>query len=219
MSLPGTMKHGLYFGNNDARVAEGPVPTIGPREVLVRVATCGICGSDTMQWYREPAIQRMGGINTGHEIAGEIVEVGGSVSQYAAGDRVIVVHHFPCMECPSCQDGNETACEAMREKHIEPGGFSQYIRVLEKCVAHGLYRLPDSMTYEQGSFVEPLGCVVRGMRKASPVAGRTAMQRRPAACFEANPANNPSQIPRQGSRECRCWHEYIYHLRLAYTCS
>jgi L-iditol 2-dehydrogenase len=70
------MKFGLYFGNDDVRVEERPVPAIGPAEVLVRVATCGICGSDTMRWYREPAIQRLGGINTGHEIAGEIVATG-----------------------------------------------------------------------------------------------------------------------------------------------
>ena len=175
MTLPATMKFGLYFGDNDVRVEERPIPQIGEKEVLVCVATCGICGSDTMKWYRELAIQRLGGINTGHEIAGEIVEVGASVRQYGVGDRVVIVHHFPCMKCAPCQDGNETACEAMREKHIEPGGFSQYIRVLEKCVAQGLYRLPENVTYEQGSFVEPLACVVRGMRKAAPVAGRTVL--------------------------------------------
>lgn len=175
MTLPATMKFGLYFGSDDVRVEERPVPFIGPTEVLVRVATCGICGSDIMQWYREPAIRRLGGINTGHEIAGEIVAAGEAVRQYKAGDRVIVVHHFPCLECTPCRDGNETACEAMHEKHIEPGGFSQYIRVLEKCVANGLYRLPETMTYEQGSFAEPLACVVRGMRKVAPIAERTIL--------------------------------------------
>jgi L-iditol 2-dehydrogenase len=169
------MKFGLYYGSADVRVAEKPVPAIGPAEVLVRVATCGICGSDTMQWYRGPAIERMGGINTGHEIAGTIVAAGESVSQYRPGDRVVVVHHFPCMRCTPCLDGNETACEAMREKHIEPGGFSQFIRVLEPCVANGLYRLPETVTYEQGSFVEPLACVVRGVRKTSPIAKRSVV--------------------------------------------
>ena len=175
MTLPATMKFGLYFGSDDVRVEERPIPAIGPKEVLVRVVTCGICGSDTMQWYREPAIRRLGGINTGHEIAGEIVAAGESVRQYKPGERVIVVHHFPCMECTPCRDGNETACEAMHEKHIEPGGFSQYIRVFEPCVANGLYRLPDTMTYEQGSFGEPLACVVRGMRKVAPIAERTVL--------------------------------------------
>ena len=175
MTIPATMKFGLYFGSDDVRVEERPIPAIGPKEVLVRVVTCGICGSDTMQWYREPAIRRLGGINTGHEIAGEIVLAGEAVRQYKAGERVVVIHHFPCMECTPCRDGNETACEAMHEKHIEPGGFSQYIRVFEQCVANGLYRLPDTMTYEQGSFGEPLACVVRGMRKVAPVAERTVL--------------------------------------------
>ena len=175
MTLPATMKFGLYYAADDVRVAEKPVPAIGPAEVLVRVATCGICGSDTMQWYRGPAVERMGGINTGHEIAGEVVAAGELVRSFQPGDRVVVVHHFPCMQCAACLDGNETACEAMRDKYIEPGGFSQFIRVLEPCVANGMYPLPDTMSYEQGSFVEPLACVVRGLRKTAPIAGRTVL--------------------------------------------
>jgi L-iditol 2-dehydrogenase len=175
MTLPATMKFGLYYAADDVRVAERPVPAIGPSEVLVRVATCGICGSDTMQWYRGPAVERMGGINTGHEIAGEIVSAGESVRPYKPGDRVVVVHHFPCMRCTPCLDGNETACEAMRDKYIEPGGFSQFIRILEPCVANGMYPIPDSMSFEQGSFVEPLACVVRSVRKTGPMAGRSVL--------------------------------------------
>lgn len=175
MTAPGTMKLGLYFRNDDVRVVERPIPSIGRKEVLVRVASCGICGSDTMRWYREPAIREKGGINTGHEIAGQIVQAGEGVTRFHVGDRVIVVHHFPCGQCHPCQDGNETACEALREKQVDPGGFSQYIRVFEKCVEKGLYPLPDTMTYEQGSFVEPLGCVVRSLRKAEAIADRTVL--------------------------------------------
>ncbi len=175
MTLPATMRFGLYFAPYDVRVAETPVPDVGPAEVLVRVSTCGICGSDTMQWYRGLAVARMGGINSGHEIAGEVVAVGESVRSYKSGDRVVVVHHFPCMECTPCLDGNETACEKMRDKYIEPGGFSQYIRVLEKCVANGMFPLPDKMSYEEGSFVEPLACVVRSVRKTAPINGRTVL--------------------------------------------
>ncbi len=175
MTASGTMKLGLYFRNDDVRVVERPIPLIGSKEVLVRVEICGICGSDTMQWYREPATREKGGINTGHEIAGQIVQAGEGVTRFHVGDRVIVVHHFPCGECPPCQDGNETACEAMREKQVDPGGFSQYMRIFEKCVEKGLYPLPDTMTYEQGSFVEPLGCVMRSLRKAGEIADRTVL--------------------------------------------
>ena len=172
MSLPATMKVALYFGQQDIRVEERPVPRIGPREALAQVQACGICGSDTMQWYREPAT-RNGGINTGHEIAGRLVAVGAEVAGWKAGDRVIITHHFPCLECVPCRDGNETACEAMHHKHIEPGGFSQYVRILDSGIVRGLYRMPDSMSFEEGSFVEPLGCVVRSLRKAAPIEGRS----------------------------------------------
>ena len=173
--MSAVMKVGLYFRNDDVRVEERPVPEAGPGEVVVRVAACGVCGSDTMQWYREPETRRHGGINTGHEIAGEIVQAGPLVKNIKVGDRVVVAHHFPCRSCALCREGNETACEAMRVKHIEPGGFAQYIRVLETGVQNGLLHLPDSMTYEQGSVVEPLGCVVRSVRKAAPVAGHTVL--------------------------------------------
>jgi len=175
MNLPASMKVGLYFSNDDVRVEERPVPRIGPGEALAVVRACGICGSDTMKWYREPATHDKGGINTGHEIAGQLVQVGSAMAGWKTGDRVVITHHFPCLQCSSCLDGNETACEAMHEKHIEPGGFSQYIRILETGVSKGLYALPDTMSYEEGSFVEPLGCVVRSLRKAAPVEGRSVL--------------------------------------------
>lgn len=175
MATPDTMKSGAYYRNDNVQVEERPVPAIGPDEVLVRVATCGICGSDTMEWYREPQTRVKGAINTGHEIAGEIVQVGERVQDFKVHDRVVVAHHFPCGNCLLCRDGNETACKAMHEKHIEPGGFAEYIRILEKGVKNGLLRLPESMSFAQGSYVEPLGCVVRSVRKTSPVDGHTTL--------------------------------------------
>jgi len=175
MTIPATMKSGLYFGNDDVRVVERPVPEIGPNEVLASVMVCGICGSDTMKWYREPQTRKLGGINTGHEIAGRIVQVGENVRHLRDGQRVVITHHFPCLQCASCKDGNETACEAMHHKHIEPGGFSQFVRIFESGISMGLYPLPDSMGYEEGSFVEPLACVVRSLRKSGPLDGRSVL--------------------------------------------
>jgi L-iditol 2-dehydrogenase len=169
MAVPASMQASLYFSKGDIRVLERPVPEIGEREVLAAVMACGICGSDTMRWYREPQARERGGINTGHEIAGEIVRVGGAVENFRPGQRVVITHHFPCLECAACRDGNETACEAMHRKHIDPGGFAQYLRVLESGLSLGLYPLPDSLSYEEGSFVEPLGCVVRSIRKSAPL--------------------------------------------------
>jgi threonine dehydrogenase-like Zn-dependent dehydrogenase len=112
MTIPATMKAGLYFGNDDVRVVERPVPQIGPNEVLASVMVCGICGSDTMKWYRAPQTRKLGGINTGHEIAGQIIQVGENIHNFRDGQRVVITHHFPCLQCASCKDGNETACEA-----------------------------------------------------------------------------------------------------------
>lgn len=175
MSLPATMKTSLYFTNDDIRVVERPVPAIGPREVLAEVVTCGICGSDTMRWYREPQSRKAGGINTGHEIAGRIVQVGEAVQSYRSGQRVVITHHFPCLQCSACRGGSETACEAMHRKHIDPGGFAQYVRVLESGIEWSLYPMPEGMSFEAGAFVEPLGCVVRSVRKMAPLEGQSVL--------------------------------------------
>ena len=176
VGVPEKMRSGLYFGHDDVRVVERPVPGIGANEVLASVMACGICGSDTMRWYREPQTRKLGtGINTGHEIAGQIVQVGANVSHLRSGQRVIITHHFPCLECGACRSGNETACPAMHKKHIDPGGFAQFVRVLESGIQLGVYPLPDSMTYEEGSFVEPLGCVVRSIRKTAPFEGQSVL--------------------------------------------
>jgi L-iditol 2-dehydrogenase len=175
-TVPQKMQAGMYFGHDDVRVVERPVPEIGPREVLASVEACGICGSDTMRWYREPQTRKLGtGINTGHEIAGRLVQVGAGITHLRAGQRVIITHHFPCLECGICKSGNETSCPAMHKKHIDPGGFAQFVRVLESGIRLGIYPMPDSMSYEEGSFVEPLGCVVRSVRKTAPFADQSVL--------------------------------------------
>src|SRR5689334_8680229 len=175
LQIPTLMKSGYYYAHGDVRVEERPVPAIGSSEVLAAVHACGICGSDTMRWYREPEAKKRGALNTGHEIAGQIVAVGKDISDYKAGDRVVITHHFPCLKCTACLDGNETACLSMHTKHIDPGGFAQFVRIMESGISNGLYRLPDSVSYEEASFVEPLACVVRSVRKMLPVKARSAL--------------------------------------------
>lgn len=170
------MKASLYYGSGDVRPVEQPVPEIGAGEVLVSVNACGICGSDTMAWYRDPNAKKQGGINTGHEITGEIVKVGEKIQgRFHVGQRVIVTHHFPCLKCERCLAGEETTCATMHAKHIAPGGFAQYVRVFESGLDLGLYPLPETMTFDAGTFVEPLGCVVRSMRKSAPIEGRSVL--------------------------------------------
>jgi L-iditol 2-dehydrogenase len=175
-AIPSTMQASLYYGAGDVRPIQQPVPEIGAAEVLVSVNACGICGSDTMAWYRDPSAKKQGGINTGHEITGQIVKVGDKIrDRFREGQRVIVTHHFPCLKCDRCLAGEETTCATMHQKHIAPGGFAQYVRVFESALDLGLYPLPESMTFEMGTFVEPLGCVVRGMRKMQPIEGRSVL--------------------------------------------
>ncbi len=152
-----------YYNNRDIRIEEKPIPEVGNNELLVKVIASGICGSDTMEWYRVKTAPRV----LGHEIAGEIVQVGQYVRDFKVGDRVFVSHHVPCNECIYCQRGYHTVCEMLKKTNFEPGGFAQYIRVPEINVRFGTFLLPDNVTYEEGTFIEPLGCVIRGQRFAS----------------------------------------------------
>ena len=162
----------MYYKNSDVRVEEMPVPKIGPAELLVKVHATGICGSDVMEWYR---IQKAPKV-LGHEMAGEIVEVGEGVEKHNVGDRVFVSHHVPCNDCDYCLNGYHTACKTLQNTNYDPGGFAEYIRIPEINVKNnGVYLLPDDMSYEEGTFIEPLACAVRGQRLAQLKPGQTVM--------------------------------------------
>jgi len=156
------MKVAMYYKNADVRLEEMPVPKIGSEEILIRVYASGICGSDLMEWYRLPKAPLV----LGHEIAGEVVEVGDYVSKFKTGDRVIATHHVPCNTCYHCMRQNHSSCQTLRSTSFDPGGFSEYIRIPAINVDRGVLKLSDEVTYEEASFVEPLGCVVRGQRLA-----------------------------------------------------
>jgi len=161
------MRVAMYYNNKDIRLEEMPVPEIGRDEILVNIMASGICGSDVIEWYRIGKAPRV----LGHEITGEIAEVGDDVDEYEAGQRVFVSHHVPCMDCRFCERGHHTVCETLRTTNFDPGGFSEYIRVPSINVKHGVFLLPDEVSYEQGVFIEPLGCVIRGQNKIEGIAG------------------------------------------------
>ncbi|MGD2066129.1 MAG: zinc-dependent dehydrogenase [Candidatus Bathyarchaeota archaeon] len=152
----------VYYNNNDVRVEEAPKPEIGSDEFLLKVMASGICGTDVVEWYRLPKAPLV----LGHEATGIIEEVGDDVTKYKLGDRVFVSHHVPCNQCCYCQKDSHTACETLHTTNYYPGGFSQYIRVPKINVETGVYKLPDTMSYEEGTFIEPLACAVRGQRLA-----------------------------------------------------
>ncbi|MCK4257311.1 alcohol dehydrogenase catalytic domain-containing protein, partial [candidate division WOR-3 bacterium] len=111
----------------------------------------------------------------GHEVTGEIVKVGKDVKTYKEGDRVFVTHHVPCGECWYCKRGYHSVCKTLRSTNFFPGGFAEYIRVPKINVEKGVYLLPDEISDEDGTFVEPLGCVVRGQKVARIGKGDTVL--------------------------------------------
>ena len=153
----------VYYNNHDVRVQEVPVPQIGEDEALLKVMASGICGSDVIEWYRVPKAPLV----LGHEATGVIDKVGSKVKSVKVGDRVFVSHHVPCNKCRYCQRGFHTACHTLHTTNYYPGGFSQYIRLPKINIDYGIYKLPDDMSFEEGTFIEPLACVSRGQRLAN----------------------------------------------------
>ena len=156
------MRVAMYYNNKDIRIKDIPVPEIGPGELLMKTVASGVCGSDTMEWYRRPKAPLV----LGHEVAGKIIKVGKEIKKFKTGDRIVATHHVACNTCYYCFRGNHSACQTLRSTHFDPGGFSELIRVPAINVDRGVLTIPDNVSYEEASFVEPLGCVVRGHRLA-----------------------------------------------------
>ena len=173
------MRVAMYYSNNDVRLEEMPTPQIGPGELLVRIEASGICGSDVMEWYRVDKVPLV----LGHEIAGEIVAVGGGlgegsakkVERYKEGDRVSASHHVPCNTCHYCLSGNHTVCDTLRRTNFDPGGFAEYVRLPAINVDRGVYLLPHEVSFEEATFIEPLACVLRGQRRAGMKPGHSVL--------------------------------------------
>ena len=165
------MRVAMYYNNRDVRLEELPVPAIGAGELLLRTRASGVCGSDLMEWYRI----KKAPLVLGHEITAEVVEIGAGVAGYKVGDRVFSTHHVPCGTCRYCKTGHQSVCDLLRTTHFEPGGFAEYIRVPKINVELGTLRIPDAMTFDEGSFIEPLACVVRAQRFAKLAMGQTVL--------------------------------------------
>ncbi len=157
------MRVAVYYSNNDVRLEDRAVPEIGAGELLVKVLASGICGSDVLEWYRKPKAPLV----LGHEIAGVVEALGAGAGCFRKGDRVFVSHHVPCNTCYHCLNDHHTACETLHGTNYDPGGFSEYIRVPALNVDRGVFILPEGVSYEEGAFIEPLACVVRGQRLAA----------------------------------------------------
>lgn len=163
------MKVGVYYTNSDIRIEDRPLPQIGDDDILLKVMASGICGSDLMEFHRiknAPFIP-------GHELSGIIEETGKNVTEYKAGDRIFVTHHVPCDSCRECQRGYGTQCVAFKKvNNFSPGGFAPFIKVSGRSLKTGTIKLPDNVSYDQASFIEPLGTVVE---ISEPLAGGTVL--------------------------------------------
>ncbi|HYT34981.1 MAG TPA: alcohol dehydrogenase catalytic domain-containing protein [Ktedonobacteraceae bacterium] len=160
-----------YHSNDDVRIVDLPVPEIGVGELLVQLRACGLCASDVMEWYMKPRAP----MYPGHEPAGVIAAVGEGVQQFTVGQRVFVHHHVPCMVCHFCQRGSFSQCVTFRGTRLHPGGLSEYIRVPAVNVQIDVLPLPDDVSFEAATLIEPLACCVRGINRAAIQAGDSVL--------------------------------------------
>ncbi len=155
------MRAAVYYNNRDVRLEECARPEIGAGEVLMRTEASGICGSDVLEWYRI----KKAPLVLGHEVAGTVESVGDGVKAFKPGDRIVAAHHVPCNTCHYCLTGHQTACDTLRSTNFYPGGFSEFIRLPAINVDRGTFLIPDSLSFEEATFHEPLGCIIRAHRR------------------------------------------------------
>jgi len=177
-SIPATMQAAVYRGVNDVRLESVPVPQIGAGELLVRVHTCGICGTDLKKIasgsHSAPRI-------FGHETSGVIAAVGAGVAQFKSGDRVVVFHHIPCRQCYYCRHKMFAQCETYKKVgctagfEASGGGFAEYVRVMDWIVREGTVRIPEGVSFEQACFVEPVNTCLKGIERLQPEPGETVL--------------------------------------------
>jgi len=177
-TIPATMHAAVYRGVNDVRLETVPVPQIGPGELLLRVHSCGVCGTDLKKIatgsHAAPRI-------FGHETSGMVAAVGADVRQFQPGDRVVVFHHIPCRDCYYCQHNTFAQCSTYKKvgctAGFEPsgGGFAEYVRVMDWIVQKGTVRIPDGVSFEQACFVEPVNTCMKGIQALRLVPGETVL--------------------------------------------
>jgi L-iditol 2-dehydrogenase len=165
------MKVAKLYKFDDIRIEEIPIPEVGPHDALVRTRACGICSGDVMPWY----IEKKAPLVLGHEPAGVVVQIGGEVTSVETGDRVFVHHHAPCLSCRYCRRGDYVQCEMWRRSHIIPGGVSEYILVPSLNLENDTICIPQLMGFEDASLIEPVACVVKGLKRARLRRGDTVL--------------------------------------------
>lgn len=156
------MKVAKLYSFEDIRIEDMPIPDIGSGDALVRVRACGICSGDVMPWY----IEKKSPLVLGHEPAGEIVKVGSKVKNFMPNDRVFFHHHAPCFICKYCKRGDYVQCNTWMQSKIIPGGISEYVLIPEINLQGDTLLLPEKVSFEEATLIEPVACVVKGLKRA-----------------------------------------------------
>jgi len=176
--IPKTMRAGVYREKGIVRVEEVPVPEVRDHEVLIKVAACGICGTDIkkiFQRYVEPP-QILG-----HELAGTVVAVGRGVTKWKPGDRVMSFHHTPCGTCFYCENRLFSQCKQYKTTGLtggftpNGGGFGEYVKAMPWVAERGIVVLPDNVSFEEATFIEPINTIVKAVQKARVAKGETVL--------------------------------------------
>ena len=170
-ATPATMRAAVYTGSGTVSVEQVLTPAIGPGELLIRVESCGICHTDLKKIeYNLLAPPRI----YGHETAGVVAATGPEVRGFSPGDRVIVFHHIPCLECFYCRHKLYAQCPVYKKVGVtagyEPagGGFSEYVRVMDWIVRRGVEKIPDGVSFDRACFVEPVNTCLKGVIQLAP---------------------------------------------------
>jgi L-iditol 2-dehydrogenase len=150
------------YSFNDIRIEDMPVPEVGPGDALMKTRASGICSGDVMPWY----IEKKAPLVLGHEPAGEIVEVGNNVTSVKVGDKIFTHHHAPCLACRYCRRGDHVQCETWKNTKIIPGGISEYILIPETNLKNDTLQLPEHVSFEDGTLIEPTACVLKALKRA-----------------------------------------------------
>jgi len=172
------MKAVVYHSLNDVRIEEVAKPKISADEILVEMKACGVCGSDLMGWY----LEKRAPLVLGHEPSGIVAEVGSNVEDFSEGDRVFAHHHVACLTCHYCRNTAYTMCEKFHNTHLHPGGFAEYFRVPEDNLRIDTLKIPENVSFEHATLIEPVACGIRAVTKCG------IHQEDTVAIFGAGPA-------------------------------
>src|ERR1700746_575551 len=176
--IPKTMRAGAYRDTGLVRVEEAPVPDVRANEVLIKVAACGICGTDIkkiFQRYVEPP-QILG-----HELAGTVVATGPGVTRFQPGDRVMSFHHIPCEKCFYCERRLFSQCKQYKTTGLTAGftpnggGFAEYVKAMPWVAHRGVIKLPDNVSFEEATFLEPINTILKAVQKARVAKNETVL--------------------------------------------